>query len=162
MQIISSQTLSKSATGVQEVAFKLGSDLAAQGGRLYFQANYQSFDHTQVRKVVLNTTDMWSITTVGDPPPIQGIPALPHVFHIHVNPFQMTRKDPAGADETIWKDTILVPPKGHVNVYTRYTDYVGEFVLHCHILDHEDLGMMQAVEVVEPENPPLHLLSEHH
>ena len=55
-----------------------------------------------------------------------------------------------------------MPAKQRVNVYTHYTDYVGEFVLHCHILDHEDLGMMQAVEVIEPENPPLHILMEHH
>jgi FtsP/CotA-like multicopper oxidase with cupredoxin domain len=32
-------------------------------------------------------------------------------------------------------------------VYTRYTDYIGAYVYHCHILDHEDQGMMEVVEV---------------
>lgn len=35
-------------------------------------------------------------------------------------------------------------------VRTRYQRYIGEFVLHCHILDHEDQGMMQNVSIVIP------------
>lgn len=56
----------------------------------------------------------------------------------------------------VWKDTLwikgLAPtvPKGFytVRVRTRYQRYIGEFVIHCHILDHEDQGMMQNVAVV--------------
>ena len=33
---------------------------------------------------------------------------------------------------------------------TRYDDYVGDFVIHCHMLEHEDQGMMQNVTVVPP------------
>ena len=36
-------------------------------------------------------------------------------------------------------------------VRTRYERYIGEFVLHCHILDHEDQGMMQNVAIVLPD-----------
>jgi len=62
--------------------------------------------------------DVWSLTTDGDPPCVppaaagqsNGIPPLPHIFHIHVNPFQATRLDPAGQPEVVWKDTVLVPP----------------------------------------------------
>jgi FtsP/CotA-like multicopper oxidase with cupredoxin domain len=140
--------LRQSAVGVQEVVFKLGSDRPHQ--KFDFQINYQAFDHDRVRKVVLNATDQWSLTTVGDPPENKGVPPLPHVFHIHVNPFQMVRKNPAGADELVWKDTVLVPSGERVDVYTRYLDYIGQFVLHCHILDHEDLGMMEVVEIVQP------------
>jgi FtsP/CotA-like multicopper oxidase with cupredoxin domain len=156
--------LRKSANGVQEVVFKLGADL--EQGRNYFQVNYEPFDESQSRKVVLGATEQWSLTTVGDPPANNGIPPLPHVFHIHVNPFEMVRKDPAGADELVWKDTVLVPTavganrqpiSQRVDVYTRYTDYIGKFVLHCHILDHEDLGMMEVVEVIEPEAVPLRM-----
>jgi FtsP/CotA-like multicopper oxidase with cupredoxin domain len=156
--------LRKTANGVQQVDFKLGSDL--EEGRNYFQVNYAAFDEARVRKVVLNSTDQWTLSTVGDPAANNGIPPLPHVFHIHVNPFQMVRKDPSGADELVWKDTVLVPPgvgpdnkpiPQQLNVWTRYTDYIGQFVLHCHILDHEDLGMMEVVEVVEPEAVPLRL-----
>jgi FtsP/CotA-like multicopper oxidase with cupredoxin domain len=78
-----------------------------------------------------------------------------HPFHIHVNPFQMDRIGPDGNPETIWKDTILVkstdhPPTGEpMRLYTRYDDFDGEFVMHCHILNHEDKGMMMNVEIVK-------------
>jgi FtsP/CotA-like multicopper oxidase with cupredoxin domain len=38
-----------------------------------------------------------------------------------------------------------------VVVRTRYQRYIGAFVLHCHILDHEDQGMMQNIRVVLPD-----------
>ncbi|QDX29420.1 multicopper oxidase family protein [Dickeya poaceiphila] len=60
-----------------------------------------------------------------------------------------------------WKDTIFVKtnllpgqltgkPQNYYRVLlrTRYQRYIGEFVLHCHILDHEDQGMMENVEIV--------------
>lgn len=137
------------ANGVQTVVFKLGSDISTK--RNYFQINAEAFDPNHERKVVLNTIDQWTLTTMGDPPTNpKAIPPVPHVFHIHVNPFQYERQGPAGP-ETVWKDTVIVEPKTVLNVYTHYTDYVGAFVMHCHILDHEDLGMMEVVEVVEEE-----------
>ena len=45
-------------------------------------------------------------------------------------------------------DQYRVPASQTLNVFTSYTDYIGQFVMHCHILDHEDLGMMEVVEVV--------------
>ena len=140
--------LKAKAVGVQQVVFKLGQDVP--GKRNYFQINYEAFDPNHTRKVVLNTVDQWSLSTIGDPTANNGIPPLPHVFHIHVNPFQFERQGPSGP-ETVWKDTVLIPPQKQINVYTQYTDYIGAFVLHCHILDHEDLGMMEDVEVVSPE-----------
>ena len=65
----------------------------------------------------------------------------------------------------VWKDTLWVkdlinnpadfPSKLATSMYTlkvrtRYQRYIGEFVLHCHILDHEDQGMMQNVEIQLP------------
>jgi FtsP/CotA-like multicopper oxidase with cupredoxin domain len=100
---------------------------------------------------VLNTIEQWTLSTVGDPTENHGIPPLPHVFHVHINPFQMERQGPGGTPETVWKDTVLVPAGQQLNVYTQYKDYIGAFVMHCHILDHEDLGMMEVVEVVSPE-----------
>jgi L-ascorbate oxidase len=76
----------------------------------------------------------------------------------------------------VWKDTLWIksligevdalpvqpgsnPPVPSSGVYTikvrtRYQRYVGEYVLHCHILDHEDQGMMQNVAVVLPGGTP--------
>ena len=97
-----------------------------------------------------------------------------HPFHIHVNPFQIEKiigpdgktdlSEPGAVDtdgdtqyaglKGVWKDTLFVKPRadeksGYYTVYvnTRYERYIGEFVLHCHILDHEDQGMMQNVRI---------------
>ena len=60
----------------------------------------------------------------------------------------------------VWKDTLWVKSVQKVKngpymsytliTRTRYERYIGEYVLHCHILDHEDQGMMQNVEIVLP------------
>jgi len=136
---------------VQEVVFKLGSGLQPTEPRGYFQVNYAAFSDGNRRYVRLNSTDLWSLTTVGDPAAVAGggIGPLPHVFHIHINPFQVLRNGPNNQPEWVWKDTQFVPAGDTVNVYTQYRDFTGAFVLHCHILDHEDLGMMEVVEVVE-------------
>ena len=58
----------------------------------------------------------------------------------------------------VWKDTLLVKnfaqgPRGQytVTIRTRYERYIGDFVLHCHILDHEDQGMMQNIRIAIPD-----------
>ena len=50
-----------------------------------------------------------------------------------------------------WKDTIFTRQGYLVRFRTRYERYIGTFVLHCHILDHEDQGMMQNVRVAIPD-----------
>ncbi len=139
--------LSKQAVGVQEAAFKLGQDMP--GKKNYFQVNYRAFNPDHVRQLALGGVDMWSLTTVGDPAAVpNSIPPLKHVFHIHVNPFQWQRTGPDGKSQMVWKDTLLVQGPAVTNVYTQYRTYTGKFVMHCHILDHEDLGMMEVEEVV--------------
>lgn len=77
-----------------------------------------------------------------------------HPFHIHVNPFEMTRTGPDGRPEKVWKDTVLVrndehTPDNPLVLRSRYEDFDGLFVMHCHILNHEDKGMMVKVEIVK-------------
>lgn len=103
-------------------------------------------DHT----LVLGTEQIWELASKNGN----------HPFHIHVNPFQIigiTRTDGGTVDAQYkdligtWKDTLLVM-KGHkIEIATRYQRYIGEYVLHCHILEHEDQGMMQNVKVVLPD-----------
>lgn len=50
-----------------------------------------------------------------------------------------------------WKDTLFILPGHLVKVRTRYERYIGDFVLHCHILDHEDQGMMQNIRIAIPD-----------
>ena len=79
-----------------------------------------------------------------------------HAFHIHVNPFFVTQINGVELAEDDprrrWQDTIGVPYEGDepgsITYRTRFETFAGKFVIHCHILRHEDLGMMQTVEVV--------------
>uniref|UniRef100_H2YBB0 ferroxidase n=1 Tax=Ciona savignyi TaxID=51511 RepID=H2YBB0_CIOSA len=48
-----------------------------------------------------------------------------------------------------WRDTFTVPPMSNVTIRFKTDSYTGLVVAHCHILNHEDLGMMLAVEIVE-------------
>jgi FtsP/CotA-like multicopper oxidase with cupredoxin domain len=99
----------------------------------------------------LGSTEKWTITNDT---------VLNHPFHIHINPFQMTSY--AGTElpqPWIWWDTVGLPtPAGGEKVatmqfLTRFEDFTGEYVLHCHFLGHEDRGMMENVQVVCPKDP---------
>ncbi|MEO8227457.1 MAG: multicopper oxidase domain-containing protein, partial [Gemmatimonadota bacterium] len=75
----------------------------------------------------------------------------PHPVHMHGTHFQvMTRLGGRGTVypyERGWKDTVLVMPLETVEVLIQFNAYRGLFLLHCHNLEHEDLGMMLNVEV---------------
>ncbi len=101
------------------------------------------FGEGEVRTLKLGAVEEW---TVGvEPDSLERF----HPFHIHVNSFQVTRDDPFGNPEVIWRDTLGLTTRGPRKIRMRYEDFDGKFVLHCHILNHEDRGMMQAVEIVK-------------
>jgi FtsP/CotA-like multicopper oxidase with cupredoxin domain len=119
-----------------------------------FQVNGQVFDANQPRMLELRPsaeerakedkngpqtgTDSWIITSAD--------PTRNHVFHIHTNDFQTTRTDPLGKTETLWRDSLLVKYGEPQTILTRYEDFDGKAVLHCHLLSHEDMGMMQVIQ----------------
>ncbi|NEQ36490.1 MAG: multicopper oxidase family protein [Okeania sp. SIO3I5] len=98
-----------------------------------------------VQNVDINTDEVWELTnTTG----------AAHPFHIHVNPFKVIECNGCTdeVDPTIWWDTFYIPPKngqtnGSIKIRHRFNNYPGKFVFHCHVLIHEDLGMMQNVNV---------------
>jgi suppressor of ftsI len=71
-----------------------------------------------------------------------------HPFHIHVNDFQVVALNGEPVQARGWQDTVTLPPNTDVTIRMRFTDFDGKFVYHCHILSHEDFGMMANVEVV--------------
>lgn len=73
-----------------------------------------------------------------------------HPFHIHVNDFQVVAVDGRPVRPRSGQDTVGVPANGgEITFRTRFKDFSGKYVYHCHILGHEDAGMMGVVEVVE-------------
>jgi FtsP/CotA-like multicopper oxidase with cupredoxin domain len=70
-----------------------------------------------------------------------------HVFHIHTNPFQLMQVNGQPAPGLPWRDTVVVPRHGSIVMRTRFLDYTGVLMAHCHMATHEELGMMQTVEI---------------
>jgi FtsP/CotA-like multicopper oxidase with cupredoxin domain/peroxiredoxin len=105
-------------------------------GASYYHVNDKAFadnriDH-QLRK---GTAEEWKLTSR------RGV----HPFHIHVNPFAV--KPTIEGEPWVWRDTIAVSLASPATIRTRYLDFTGDTVLHCHNLIHEDLGMMQRVQL---------------
>lgn len=71
----------------------------------------------------------------------------PHPLHIHVNPFQVINVNGVPDPRKPWLDTVAVPAAGTLRFRTRFTDFSGRYVMHCHILPHEDTGMMININI---------------
>ena len=109
---------------------------------LVFTINGKPFDENHSLILKLNAVEQWNVSIDTKQQAVQ-----PHPFHIHVNPFQSTRTGPDGNDEIVWRDTLLITQDHSQRLLMRYKDYTGTFVMHCHILGHEDQGMMELVEI---------------
>ena len=96
-----------------------------------------SADRIDVR-TTLNTVEEWEILNTG---------IMDHPFHLHVHPFQIISRNGRPEPYPAWKDTVLVPTGESVRIRVRFSDFPGKTVYHCHILDHEDLGMMGTIDV---------------
>ena len=90
----------------------------------------------------------WDVTNSNEKP------GMVHPFHIHGTRFLViTRngKDPY-PNENGFKDTIGVNPGETVRILVKF-DLPGIYMYHCHILEHEDGGMMAQIEIVDPKKP---------
>jgi len=72
---------------------------------------------------------------------------MDHPVHLHVWPMQLIEDQGQPVEATEWRDVVNVPANSSVKVRIAFETYVGKTVYHCHILDHEDLGMMGLIEV---------------
>jgi FtsP/CotA-like multicopper oxidase with cupredoxin domain len=86
----------------------------------------------------LNTTEIWSI---------ENVVGMDHPFHLHGFQFQVLDKNGVPEKDRRWKDTVNVPKHETVRFVVRYDDNPGLWMFHCHILDHEDHGMMAVLQV---------------
>jgi len=109
------------------------------------QINGKVFEHNRVDYIVkLGDVEEWTLKNSDNED---------HTFHIHVNDFQVMSVNGQPYNAHGLQDTVVLPQGGEVVVRIPFTDFVGKFVFHCHILPHEDTGMMGIVEVVDPFTP---------
>jgi spore coat protein A len=111
---------------------------------------------------VLGTTEIWAFANMT---------TETHPIHIHLVQFQILDRHtsfqtvgdsiapagervPPGPEESGWKDTVKVPPGQMARVIMRFgpAGFLGNYVFHCHMLEHEDNDMMRQFTVVPPSN----------
>jgi FtsP/CotA-like multicopper oxidase with cupredoxin domain len=108
-------------------------------GRGYINGQDFDVDPYTIMSTV-GTYEVWQISVAG---------GMDHPFHLHVNHAQVlsiSGGDPAYASLytqiPAWKDTIIVPKMGTITILVPIMDYTGMTMFHCHIVEHEDIGMM--------------------
>ena len=108
--------------------------------------NGVSFDQgPDEMEMVVGSVEEWTIENLSD---------QDHAFHIHTNPFWVVAEGGVELSEPAYFDTYAIPPAsgpdspGSLTVRFRPTQFTGRIVQHCHILPHEDAGMMGVVTLV--------------
>jgi FtsP/CotA-like multicopper oxidase with cupredoxin domain len=88
-------------------------------------------------RIPFDETEIWSF--VNDS-------GMPHPVHLHATHFRVLSRSGGRNQVFPWetgrKDTVLILPSETVRVAVRFTAQRGLFLLHCHNLEHEDMGMM--------------------
>jgi FtsP/CotA-like multicopper oxidase with cupredoxin domain len=84
------------------------------------------------------TVELWEIENRG---------GMDHPFHLHTYPFQVLSTAGVPAEIPAWKDVVNVRPGERVRIAVPLRDFEGRTVFHCHIAEHEDLGMMGVLAV---------------
>jgi len=108
--------------------------------------NGKKMDMERIDEIVkLNSIEIWEIRNDS---------RMAHPFHVHDVRFMILDRNgtPPTASENGWKDTVLVPEQETVRIIMQFTDYAdadSPYMFHCHILEHEDAGMMGQFIVIE-------------
>ncbi|MGM8838509.1 multicopper oxidase domain-containing protein, partial [Thermus sp. 93170] len=104
-----------------------------------FFINGRMFDPGRVDiQAKLGTIEVWELVNETE---------MDHPFHLHTYPFQVLSRDGQPAPYRAWKDTVNLRPNETVRIAVPLRDFGGITVYHCHIVEHEDRGMMGVLEV---------------
>lgn len=113
-----------------------------------FEINGQLMDMNRVDFIIDHDgPEIWTATNEN--------PDWPHNFHIHNAAFRVLAIDGTGVEVPTsgWKDTVALPPGSTATLavtFGRYPDNTVPYMFHCHMLFHEDQGMMGQFMVVNP------------
>jgi blue copper oxidase len=100
--------------------------------------------------VTVDTTERWEVANRS---------GNPHNFHVHGVQFNVASYlgGPPPPRLAGWKDTVFLPPGSTVRLLVRfpgYADPAQPYMFHCHLLQHEDNGMMGQFVVIQPGQSP--------
>jgi FtsP/CotA-like multicopper oxidase with cupredoxin domain len=117
----------------------LSGGMGMGGAGMGFTIDGRGFDPDRDDQIVeFGTIEEWTLINTSP---------LDHPFHLHTWPFQVLATSTGTQPWSTRQDVILVPRHGWARLRIPFTDYAGRSVYHCHLLDHEDLGMMATVNV---------------
>jgi len=77
---------------------------------------------------------------------VENRTAFPHPLHLHGHPVRIVSRDGVASPYPLWRDTVLVRPRERVEL-AFVADNPGRWMIHCHIPEHQEAGMMGVVEV---------------
>jgi len=120
--------------------------------RMQWGINRRVFEMTAVAPdevVKLDSTEVWEF--VND----SGMMTMAHPMHVHDQQFRVLERRRGPVSESVrdgfvdqgWKDTVLLMPGDRVKLLLRFEDYPGLYLYHCHMLEHEDSGLMRNYRV---------------
>lgn len=110
-----------------------------------FTINGKQMDMNRIDfEVPRNSTEVWRVENIG-----MGMMNIPHSFHVHDVQFTVLSFNGAPPPPlyTGPKDTVLLFPGDRIEFALRFEEYTGIYMYHCHLLEHEDAGMMGQFEV---------------
>jgi FtsP/CotA-like multicopper oxidase with cupredoxin domain len=122
--------------------------------RMEWLLDGRTFDMRDVapeETVVAGSTQLWEFENLANRMGMQAA----HPIHIHGRQFRVVDRTGGRAANTLragivdagWRDTVLVLPGETVRVQMEFTKHPGLYLYHCHILEHEDMGMMRNFRV---------------
>lgn len=112
------------------------------------EINGLRMDMNRIDEVMqIDSTELWTVTNRD---------LFPHNWHVHDVQFQVLDIDgtPAPPELLGWKDTIYLEPRRQYRIMMRFEDYVDDdkpYMIHCHLLLHEDEGLMSQFVVSRSE-----------
>jgi len=133
------------AAKIRRFKFSMSMGMMGGGSGGNFTINDRSFDLNRIDlRIRLNDIEIWELT--NDSP-------MPHPVHIHDIQFRILSRNgkPPALNEQGLKDTVVVDPDETVRLITKFETFADEnapYMYHCHILEHEDNGMMGQFVVV--------------
>jgi spore coat protein A len=108
--------------------------------------NGRTFDPARAdAKPLLGSVETWEIVNRTK---------VAHVMHMHLTDWYLLSRngEPPPPWEDCLKETFFVYPHERILLAGHFADHTGKFVIHCHMLDHEDHGLMSLFEVVDPRS----------
>jgi FtsP/CotA-like multicopper oxidase with cupredoxin domain len=109
-----------------------------QNNKSEFQVNGVPFWKAKPYTAKLGEKQLWIVKNDSD---------WDHPFHLHGFFFQVVDEKGQPVGPNAWKDTVNIPMKTTMRLLVTFDERPGEWMFHCHILDHADGGLMGTVMV---------------